>query len=307
MTEHILLFEGTCGRCGRLAAEVVEVSAGRLDAVRLTDPRAARWAADAGVELPNRPALVVLSGPRPRLLTGRRMVSALVRLLGPRRSMAVLRALGEDHAEDDGGRRNFLRTGLIGLGVVAGSVIVPGTAHARSARKFTPDEQAAIRRRMAGYDRMDAVRARLREHGFQLRPEGDTVGGTRSEPLVVSVYAPRDNDPARAAVLIRRVAGGKVTGTLEIVSGDPSAVIADGRVNVDAWQFTSVPLTRPGEVEPLSPAQYFACMVRCLASNCSTEVAACRLIPNNWAMLLCIFTFCNGPVAACHDECVDLW
>ncbi len=308
MASNILLFDGACGRCSNLASRVTAVSEGKLEAVSLSDPRAAQWALEAGTQLPDRPALVVLSEADVELLTGLRMVSRLLRVLGPRRSAAVLRAIGEDRTVASDGRRTFLRTGLIGLGVLAGAAVLPGVAQAQpEPPDFTAEETMAALRQAGSYNRMDVVQARLREHGFRRSPENEIVAGTREDPVVLSFYMRQDGDPTHAAVLARRVTDGEAIGALELFTANPAALLEGDRLHLNQLQHTPISLSRPGEVQPLSPAAYFSCMIACLGTQCGTQIAACRLIPNLPAMLLCIATFCNGPVSACHDECSELW
>jgi hypothetical protein len=307
MPRYVLLFKGECGRCSKLAAQVVTASEGALEAVALSTPLATRWASEAGLGLPGRPALVILSGGRTELLTGLRMTSRLVRLLGPRRSVAVLRAIGEDHAGSGAGRRAFLRSGLIGLGVVAGTAVLPGIAQAQPKPVgFSVEETTAALRKAADYNRMDIVHKRLLEHGFRPAPYQEIVTGAREEPVVVSFYQRKDNDPTQAAVLTRR-ANDRTAGSLELFSANPAALVNGEQVDLTQVQHTPVSLARPGEVQPLSPSAYFYCMLACVGPDCAGAMWGCRMIPMLPAMLACIATFCYGPAYNCHGQCDQHW
>ncbi|MFD9945321.1 hypothetical protein ACFWYW_38140 [Nonomuraea sp. NPDC059023] len=307
MRRHILLYEGKCGRCSKLATEVVAVSEQRLDAVRLDDPLAAQWAEEAGKPLPLRPALVVLSSQKTRLLTGVSMIATLVRHLGARQSATVLRAIGDDRGNVSEKRRAFLRTGVAGLAVVTGSILLPGTALAGTTPELTAEEKRDLLAQAAGYDRMDVVRQRLLRAGFELMPQEEIVVGTVADAAVLSFYARKDGDPTRAAVLVRRVARGRVDASLEYVSGDPKALASGGRINTAALQVSPLSLARPGEAEPLSPNDYFRCMFACIGANCSDRAQNCIRLPTLALALACLLVVCGSETRPCHGVCKSEW
>ncbi|MEW2079953.1 bacteriocin fulvocin C-related protein [Streptomyces sp. NPDC013433] len=125
----ILAFNASCGVCKEVAQRVERASAGRLEVLPLGHRDVQRWREQAlGQNAPWAPTLLRVEGTRIRAWTGVRMGSRLAMRLGPRRSVLVLRALGDQEPEKqtDGnqtegpriGRRGVLRLGT-GAGVAA--------------------------------------------------------------------------------------------------------------------------------------------------------------------------------------------
>lgn len=307
MARHVLLYHGKCGRCRDLAAKVVAISAGQMEAVGLDDPQAATWARDAGREVPDRPALVVLSGTSTRLHTGVRMVAALVRLLGVRDSAAVLRALGEDGRPASDSRRALFRAGIAGLGVIAGGALLPGTASA-APPDLTPEQRQRLLSQAAAYDRLDVVQARLRDNGFQTVASDEVVLGTVGDAIVLSFYGSADADPARAAGLARIVEGGRVTdASLEFAGTDRRALLGARPFDVSAVRFAGVSLARAGEMETYGKKEYLACMFTCIGGNCRDRADNCLKIPILNVVLACIVAVCGSQAYSCHKTCKSRW
>ncbi|PZG42010.1 hypothetical protein C1I98_20300 [Spongiactinospora gelatinilytica] len=219
-------------------------------------------------------------------------------------------ALGEANARAaDGSKRALLRGTFVGLGVVAGAALVPGVARAALAgdATLTPKAEALILAQAARYDRMDIVQSQLVKHGFITTPDKQIVIGTPDSAAVLTFYGRKDGDPHHAAVLVRKVVSGHVSGSLEIASGDPASLFNGDTFNVSALRVTSVSLARPGESEPYSPLDYFYCMIGCVGGDCGVPAAACRLIPVMTAMLACLVSFCGEVVGSCHADCVRHW
>lgn len=125
----ILAFNASCALCKEVARRVDRASAGRLEVLPLGHEDVQRWRDQAlGQGAPWAPTLLRVEGARVRAWTGVRMGPRLAMRLGPRRSVLVLHALGDQEPErqTDGdqtegpriGRRRVLRLGA-GAGIAA--------------------------------------------------------------------------------------------------------------------------------------------------------------------------------------------
>ncbi|MFB6726330.1 bacteriocin fulvocin C-related protein [Kribbella sp. NPDC056345] len=128
----ILAFDASCGNCQAIAAAVQEAAAGRLDVVPLQNDKVTRWRHEAlGADAPWRPTLLRVRG-SVAAWTGPALVLPLVRTLGVRTTLAVLRSLGQlqQSSRPAAGlnRKQFLRLGA-GAGMAAG-ILLTGRAPA---------------------------------------------------------------------------------------------------------------------------------------------------------------------------------
>ncbi len=132
----IMAFDASCGTCRKITAMVAGASDNRLEFMPLSNVEVQGWREKAlGVRAPFAPTLLSVSSGRVRGWVGIRMVMPLVRCLGIRSSVQVVRALGQlrrkahgdvDHVGSDGtpagmGRKQFLQLGsgaLIAAGLV---------------------------------------------------------------------------------------------------------------------------------------------------------------------------------------------
>lgn len=143
MDRWILTFDGSCGKCTVLSEAVLQASGGRLDILPLTDPQVMEWRRRSLGSAPRWvPTLLRVGDDAVRAWTGPAMSSVLIRRLGMRRTIEVLRALGRVQYENRNGavasdssaagRRRFLQ--LAGGAVTALGLTVAGQtpAFARS-------------------------------------------------------------------------------------------------------------------------------------------------------------------------------
>lgn len=141
----ILAFDGSCTKCQAISNAVAQASSEKLEVLPLTHPDVLRWREQClGENAPWVPTLIQIDGIRVRAWTGTVMAFRLVRALGLRSTMRVLRALGElrqqqsDPTQDRAdrqtiGRKRFLQLGA-GIAVAAGLTIAgKGPAFAQSA------------------------------------------------------------------------------------------------------------------------------------------------------------------------------
>ncbi|MFC5140911.1 hypothetical protein ACFPK1_21935 [Actinomycetospora rhizophila] len=96
MSELVLAFDAECRRCRAVAATVARTVGPDLDVLPLADYRVALWRAEAGVD-DDVPTLIEITATdgddRVRAWTGPALVTALVRRLGARRAVRLVRAL----------------------------------------------------------------------------------------------------------------------------------------------------------------------------------------------------------------------
>ncbi|WP_163570138.1 hypothetical protein [Fodinicola feengrottensis] len=121
----VLAFDATCGTCTKISTAVSQACGGRLKILPLSRDDVRGWRQEAlGENPPWAPTLIQLTDGRPRAWTGTRMTARLARLLGPRSSMRVVRALGQLRHETltprpstAVGRRQLLKFGAAGIAV----------------------------------------------------------------------------------------------------------------------------------------------------------------------------------------------
>ncbi|WP_344162143.1 bacteriocin fulvocin C-related protein [Kribbella yunnanensis] len=140
----ILAFDASCGNCRAIATATQEASAGRLDVLPLQNDDVTRWRNETlGADAPWRPTLLRVRTAAGResatAWTGPALVRPLVRALGVRATLAVLRGLGQlqQSSRPAAGlnRKQFLRLGA-GAGMAAGIVLTgraPAFATGRAA------------------------------------------------------------------------------------------------------------------------------------------------------------------------------
>lgn len=114
----VLAFDASCALCKEVSRRVERASAGRLEVLPLGHRDVQQWrdqALDRGT--PWAPTLLRVEGTRVRAWTGVRMGSRLAMRLGPRRTVLVLRALGDPEREGqaDGNQAEGPRIGRRGM------------------------------------------------------------------------------------------------------------------------------------------------------------------------------------------------
>ncbi len=98
----VLAFDASCGTCREVSRAVARACDGRLEVLPLSHDAVREWRAQAvGSSSQWAPTLLRVQDGRVRAWTGRAMGLALVRHLGPRGTMNVLRALGRLRHDDE--------------------------------------------------------------------------------------------------------------------------------------------------------------------------------------------------------------
>jgi hypothetical protein len=150
MTEWLLAFDPGCRTCGDVIGRVKEQVEERLTLAGLAEPRIAELRRRALGERPRfAPTLIAVDGDRVRAWTGPRLSVRLARLLGPARSVAVLRALNRADVVVNGSRRGLLKAvplAALGAFVVSGGLAAPAMAAPGRRRMTTAEVEAAVDR-----------------------------------------------------------------------------------------------------------------------------------------------------------------
>lgn len=124
----ILAFDSSCLACSRIARGIEEVSHGRLTARSLRDPEVATWLRqELGEAHAWEPALIKLEGGNVSVWTGRAMSWKLLRMVGVRNALAIVRMVRDGSVSHAGAtspsRRRFLK-GAVGTGITAAVLAV---------------------------------------------------------------------------------------------------------------------------------------------------------------------------------------
>src|SRR5579863_832850 len=96
MTKYIILYAHRCNACSKVARMVQESSIPGLTARALDDSHVRDLLSKADLQVPGRPALLILGDAETALVTGWAMRRRLARVAGWRRSRAILRLLAAE-------------------------------------------------------------------------------------------------------------------------------------------------------------------------------------------------------------------
>lgn len=130
--EFLLAYDATCGTCRAISREVAQASAGRLRVVPLDRPDVRRLRARAlGERAPWAPTLLRVSGDDVRGWRGPAMALPLLRRLGVRHTLAVVKALGRLRRGENTGTPWGLAAGAL----VATRLLLTGKAPLAAARE----------------------------------------------------------------------------------------------------------------------------------------------------------------------------
>jgi predicted DCC family thiol-disulfide oxidoreductase YuxK len=165
-TNYFLLFDGDCMACSKVARAVGDLHVADLEVKPLRDAGVAEVLAQADLQAPDRPSLLVtgdgedVSGAR--LLHGWQMRRVLAGLIGWRRAHAIMRLLVlESEARLAGSGSTRRRIVGVGLAGIAGGVLLPRAASAApessrpgsnpgpAASGYRPADSPEVRRALA--------------------------------------------------------------------------------------------------------------------------------------------------------------
>lgn len=95
----VLAFDSSCGVCRQMSREIERTVGSQIEVLPLTDPSVQQWRAQVyGEDAPWAPTLIHVTGRTVRAWTGRGMAVPMLRAIGLRSTVRVLRALGETAA-----------------------------------------------------------------------------------------------------------------------------------------------------------------------------------------------------------------
>jgi hypothetical protein len=172
MTEWILAFDAACGRCSKIVDKVLVTAGERITMAGLGEDRILSLRRRAlGDHPPFAPTLLAVDVDRVRAWTGPRMSVRLAVLLGPKRSVEVVRALNQMDVIVHGDRRRFLKVlpgAALGVFLLSGGAAAP--AMAAPGRRSTWAEAAEwvsrLDRLPIGYDELTAQSVVRRRAAF---------------------------------------------------------------------------------------------------------------------------------------------
>lgn len=133
----VLAFDASCATCRAVSERVQSATAGKLETRGLGDPEVAAWRQESMDNPPWEPTLLrVGAGGRVRAWTGLGMVRPLIRHLGLKHAVRVMRELGalrqewSDLGADRARPRTLTRRSIVqvGMGAVVGAGILTGGA-----------------------------------------------------------------------------------------------------------------------------------------------------------------------------------
>lgn len=122
--KYIVLFQHSCDACSKVGKLVTSMSIDGLEARPLTDPSVVELLRSAGLQIPDRPSLLVVGdGDQVQVLTGWAMRQRLAAVVGWRRSGRIVQLLAAEwqarlarSARSGGpGRRTVIGGGLAGI------------------------------------------------------------------------------------------------------------------------------------------------------------------------------------------------
>ncbi len=280
-TRYVLLFDGDCVACSRVARAVSDLQIADLEVRPRTDLTVAQALEQAGIAAPVAPSLLVTGAGGTRLLRGWRMRRVLAGLMGWRRARAIMRLsaaeaearLARRRAQAGSGstRRRIVSTGLVGI--VAG-VLLPRSASAApqsagtatSALKLANDTDVAralaspaMRRAMATWGPVSSGAVEVTDDSQTVLVFSHSRDGREVITLVDNSADAAADDPAALSMTGSPANKGgvrfyTVAGT---VLGDISQD-ADGRTRAVPAQDTAV----PGQI--MEPAFDRTCWLLCM-------------------------------------------
>jgi hypothetical protein len=145
----VLAFDASCSACRDTSTKVAHACDHKLEVLPLNDENVEQWRTKAyGQNPPWAPTLFLLRGSTVRAWTGRAMAVQMVRAVGVKSSLRVLRAIGNSteappapasSAEHQMSRKHFLNQLAVG-GALASGLLLFGRLPALAAPAPTPEE-----------------------------------------------------------------------------------------------------------------------------------------------------------------------
>jgi hypothetical protein len=312
MKRTVLLFDGHCAACSSLARAVDDLQLSSLTTRSLHDADVAVLLAQAGLAVPNEPAVLVDGGNHMRLLTGFRLRIHMIRLLGLRRGGQIARLAAMEaraRRQRQGLSRRRVFRGALGAAVGAAGAAIFGSAQPAAggpkpgARSTVPADPTVVRtllderivQRAVGSFGPISVDAAL-----EVRGADEPIIALRHPDSATTTFVGMATGKEHVALAIRSLpaadgieflrATGEQLGTLRSV--DDRAVMR-------------APDTYEPEQLPPEVICWLACMLEeGVDVNCALACLGCASFPPNPAD--CAFcTLCAGvPGIRCARDCL---
>lgn len=292
----VLAYESGCVKCRGVAAATARAAGGLLEVVSLRDQSVAEAVRRSGLTA-DRPTLVRPDGDR--AYQGASLSWHLVRAVGLRRAVRILRLIGEYRQEStDGGvsRRRLLSAGgKVLLGALVAGAALSSSAAARAA---VPGGSGSDLRRLNGDELAEAVRAAV----------GDSAVAELARALQQAGYA--DYEQVSSTAVAASGPGGRTvvwlplwhagTATLAIIvfrswqPAQPRVMLlqeVDGRVE-------SVENAPAAQDPVVHPALDWGCLAECVSEICPTCAGVCAFTGPFWPE--CVLDCRGGGVLSCY-------
>ncbi|TMC08456.1 MAG: hypothetical protein E6J41_13440 [Chloroflexi bacterium] len=318
---HVLVFDSSCAACSRAARAVAEMGIAGLEVRGLSDPDVLGRLREAGLEPPDRPALLSGDGTEARLATGWTMRRRLAGLVGWRRARLIVRLVSIEtraRTERSGSvsRRRVIGAGVaMAAGAVASGLLPEAAAAAASPAtgRLVPASNAEASRALGS----TAVQAAVRTWGAA-QPVGVTSDGTTSVLVLGFANAPDvallvDNADGKTALAVRKDPRG---GALQFFGVDGTAFgtvsVKGGKVVATQASGASAAASSAGAAVPAVhiPTAKIRCFIHCLGAHlqasCILTCHTCVTTPNPFSRVVacahCLV--CAGPEAIrCARHC----
>lgn len=280
--EHIVLYANNCGACSKVARMVREISVPGLMARALDDSRVLELLSDAGLQVPSRPALLIIGGADAQVVTGWAMRMRLARVVGWRRSVAIVRLLAAEWrarlarslAPGSPSRRGVI--GSLVAGVVGGILASDAMTVPRGRGPGDLAMMIADPEEVTSLPGTASAQQAVRTWGPVEREVLKVTGG--GQPVLVMTHpqgtltfvdnsagALRSSHPVALSIGLSRTGASETTMRYYSVHGVPLADVAEvnGRITVTSAR-RSAGVTEPEVTIPLAK---LACFVACLESQ----------------------------------------
>jgi hypothetical protein len=312
---HVLLFQGSCAACSKVARMVDGLCVSGLETMSAESSEAMQLLAKAGAETLGRPSLLIVDDDQVEIKSGWAMRRRLVRLIGARRGTALVQlsiaewqaAASRKLTPSTAGRRGFIGGAAA---AAAGLILLPGKAFASSQEgsaegSLVVPSAASVERALAS----EPVKAALRTWGPL---DNDVREVTRGAERVLAFRHSKSNvvtfvDISKGASATKPAAismGNSAHGTalrFYTVRGTPVADITRSGSGVKV----TAPAAAPAEPDDLF---WTICFVGCIGDNvsgsCLDTCHSCDPGTIMGAINCAACIVCAGPHAIkCVNQC----
>lgn len=303
----ILAYAGGCMTCRRVAGIAKHESDGLFEVASLQDQRVIDVLERCNGRS-DRPALIETDGGG-RVLQGTSLWWGMVRVVGIRRALVILRAIGEERqrpstktsVSDGSSRRGFIVGGgkaALGSLVAGGLLSVPGIAHADTSKSGSTDwrrlrgsDLTSARETSLASSKVQQLIRKLKQAGYEDFDRLKTTTVAVSEPHGKSVTWLPAWHPG--------------TETLAIISCRSQSEV-DPRYRVFFLQRVKGRIQNadnpPGADDPVvTPAIDWSCWSDCVALICPACAEGCIFTGPLWPE--CVVDCCGAGLAGCTAFC----